>query len=323
MTGLVASSGQNSRPYIGRYDTPKRRVVFRYSIGDLCLFRVGFDALLSHSPFDPEGERFAFPQGDPDFADGVDVIGYSGAIIAQDFPRLRRSRKGFYYVPNRQINYYIDLRQPFEAYLDGFSTKTRSTLRRKTRHVSQTMEFRCFRTADDVFDFHQTARQIAPKTYQERLFDGAIPDSPEFVTRLQVLAERDGFRGFTLSLNGRPVSYLYLPIENGVVIYGYLGYDPEFAKLSAGTALLYLALEQIFSENAHRYFDFTHGEGQTKRMFGRAACFRGEVYFFRWTIRNIVMVLGHLASEQFSEWIGRALSRLGLRKAVRKLLRRL
>jgi CelD/BcsL family acetyltransferase involved in cellulose biosynthesis len=185
------------------------------------------------------------------------------------------------------------------------------------------MEYRCFRTVNEVDDFHQAARRVASKTYQEKLFDGAIPDSPEYVARMQALAEQDGFRGFTLSSDGRPISYLYLPIENGVVIYGYLGYDPEFAKLSVGTVLLYLALEQIFSEGTHRYFDFTYGKGQTKILFGRAACFRSDVYFFRWTIRNVVAVLGHLAVERFSASIGQALSALGLREKVRKLMRRL
>jgi len=323
VTELLAGTGQNSRPYIGRYDARNSRAVFRYSIGDFCLFQVGFDTLLSHSPFDPEGEPFEFPQKDPDFPDGINAISYSGAIVAEDFPRLRRRRSGFYYVPNRRINYYIDLQQTFAAYLDGFSAKTRNTLKRRTRQISQTMEFRCFRTADEVLDFHQAARQVAPKTYQERLFAGAIPDSPEFVAKMQAAAERDGFRGFTLSLNGRPVSYLYLPIENGVVVYGYLGYDPEFAKLSVGTALLYLALEKVFSENAHRYFDFTYGVGQTKRMFGRSACFRGDVYFFRWTARNLATVLGHFAVERLSESLGKILSALGLRETVRKLMRRL
>ena len=184
------------------------------------------------------------------------------------------------------------------------------------------MEFRCFRTADDALDFYHAARQIAPKTYQERLFDGAIPDSPDFVKNLRALARRDGFRGFTLSIRGRPASYLYLPIDNGVVVYGYLGYDPDFRKLSVGTVLLYLALEKIFSESAHRYFDFTYGVGQTKRMFGRASCFRGDIHFFRWTMRNLVAVLGHIATEQISGYIGRLLSALGLRETMRRLVRR-
>lgn len=322
MTELVAASDKNLRHYIGKYDARKQRVVFRYSIGDLCLFRIAFDTLLLHSPFDPE-EIFELPQTDPDFPNGINVIGYSGAVVAQDLPRLRFGRAGFYYILNRTINYYIDLRQTFPAYINGFSGKTRNTLKRKVRQVAKNMEFRCFRTANEVLDFHMLARQVAPKTYQEKLFDGAIPDSPEFVARMQALAERDDFRGFILSLNGRPASYLYLPVENGVVIYGYLGYDPEFAKLSVGTILLYLALEQIFLEGTHCYFDFTYGVEQTKSLFGRAACFRADVYFFRWTIRNVVTVLGHLAVERLSTGIGRLLSALGLRGKVRKLLRRL
>ena len=297
--------------------------MFRYSVGDLCLFTIGFDTLLFHLPFDPAGQPFEFPQKDPDFPEGIHAIGYSGVIVSQDAPRLHRSKTGLYYVPYREINFYIDLRQTFSAYLGGFSAKTRNTLKRKVRRITQTMEFRCFRTPDDVSFFHQAARQIAPKTYQEKLFGGAIPNSPDFVAKMQALADRDCFRGFTLSLKGRPVSYLYLPVENGVVVYGYLGYDPDFAKLSVGTCLLYLALERIFSENVHRYFDFTNGVGQTKRVFSRSACFRGSVYFFRWTTRNLVIVLGHVVVERVSKFVGELLDALNLRTTVRKLLRRL
>jgi hypothetical protein len=321
VTELVVGNAQTNKPYTAGYDARKQRVVFRYSLGDFCLFRVGFDALLSRLPFDPECEPFKFPDENPAFPEGIAIIGYSGAIVTQDMPRLCLRRTGFYYAPNRDINYYINLRQTFTAYLEGFSGKTRSTLRRKVRRVSQTLEFRFFRTIDEALDFHRAARQIAPKTYQEKLFNGAIPDTPEFIREIRNRAARNEFRGFALFRGEQPVSYLYLPIENGVVTYGYLGYDPQFSKLSVGTTLLYLSLENIFNENIYRYFDFTHGDGETKRSFGRTTCFRADIYFFRWTLRNAVIVLTHLATTQLSAGLGRILSVLGLREPIRKLLR--
>jgi CelD/BcsL family acetyltransferase involved in cellulose biosynthesis len=301
----------------------RRRIEFRYCLSDLCLFRVGFSASQQPLPFDPKAEPLKLPPSPPEFPDGVDVVVCSGVLLPHLLPPFHRDKSGICYIRNQTSNYYIDLSGTFDDYLKEFSSKTRSTLLRKVRNISGTMECRCFRTPDDAVDFHKLAREVAVKTYQEKLFDGAIPASDEFVAKMRALAERDCFRGYTLSSNGRPVSYLYLPIENEVLIYGYLGYDPEYANLSVGTVLLYMALDQLFAERRFRYFDFTNGEGQNKRLFGRASFLRGDVYFFRWGLRNALAVYGHFLMDRLSGALGQTLDVLGLRQRIRKLLRRM
>jgi CelD/BcsL family acetyltransferase involved in cellulose biosynthesis len=243
-------------------------------------------------------------------------------LLPHLLPPLHSDKRGICYIRNQTSNYYVDLRGTFDDYLKAFSSKTRSTLLRKVRNISGMMECRCFRTPDEAVDFHKLAREVAAKTYQERLFDGAIPASADFVAKMLALARRDCFRGYTLSSNGKPVSYLYLPIENEVLIYGYLGYDSECANLSVGTVLLYMAIEQLFAERRFRYFDFTHGENQTKKLFGRASFLRADFYFFRWGVRNALAVYGHFLMDWLSGALGRTLDVLGLRQRMRKLLRR-
>jgi hypothetical protein len=46
---------------------------------------------------------------------------------------------------------------------------------------------------------------------------------------------------------------------------------------SSGTVLPYLALECLMPEHKFRHFDFTHGESQTKRLFGRESFLRADV----------------------------------------------
>lgn len=300
----------------------RERLNFRYCLSDLCLFRIGFNASLQPLPFDPKAEPRKLPLPHPEFPDGIDVVVRSGALLPHRLPPIHSNKSGICYVRNQTSNYYIDLRGTFDDYLKGFSSKTRSTLSRKVRNVSMTMECRCFRTPDEVVDFHKLAREVAVETYQEKLFDGAIPASADFVVKMRTLAERDCFRGYTLSSNGKPVSYLYLPIENEVLIYGYLGYNPTYANLSVGTVLLYMAIEQVFAERRFRYFDFTHGEGQNKKLFGRASFLRGDFYFFRWSVRNALAVYGHFLMDWLSEALGRTFDVLGLRQRIRKLLRR-
>ena len=57
-----------------------------------------------------------------------------------------------------------------------------------------------------------------------------------------------------------PIAFLYCPLEQGVLEYRYMGYDPDFAELSPGSVLLWQALEQSFADPACRFFDFAGGE---------------------------------------------------------------
>ena len=89
---------------------------------------------------------------------------------------------------------------------------------------------------------------MAKKTYQEKLLDAGIPESERFVREMESLAAQDQVRAYILFDRERPVSYLYCPVEDGTLIYAYLGYDPDYMKLSVGTVLQWLAVEQLFGE---------------------------------------------------------------------------
>jgi hypothetical protein len=90
--------------------------------------------------------------------------------------------------------------------------------------------------------------------------------------RRATLAAGGQVRAYLLFDGERP--YLYCPVQGDVVIYRYLGYDPDYARMSVGTVLQWLALEELFREARFRMFDFTEGEsgtsGCSQRMKGNA-----------------------------------------------------
>jgi CelD/BcsL family acetyltransferase involved in cellulose biosynthesis len=303
----------------------ERRFQLRYSIGDVCLFRASFRAVLQDAPFGPDVEPQQRPFPDP-VPPGASVSGVIGARVAGRLPTIGVSRRGVLYVRNQTVNYYVDMRGTFAEYWNGFSSKTRSTLNRKVRKLASVpdgdMQCRLFRAPAEVQEFHALARRVAANTYQEKLFDGAIPSTPEFVAKLRALAAADSFRGFILSVKGSPVAYLYLPVSDGILTYGYLGYEPAYSDWSPGTVLLQLAIEELFAAGGFRYFDFTYGESPTKKLFGREKFLRADVYLFRWTPRNIVLLALHVALDKSSTALGRLLAAIGVRQAVRRFLRR-
>ncbi|MGB3739002.1 MAG: GNAT family N-acetyltransferase, partial [Pontixanthobacter sp.] len=112
------------------------------------------------------------------------------------------------------------------------------------------------------------ALPLSERTYQARSLDAGLPVGSAAHDERRDLAAQNRVRAFLLCVDGRAISYLYLPIDGDTVTYAYLGYDPDFARFSPGTVLQLEALERLFAENRYRHFDFTEGDGGHKAMFG-------------------------------------------------------
>lgn len=221
--------------------------------------------------------------------------------------------------------YYIDMSQSFDSYKKKFSSKTLSTIRRKVKkfaeHCGGEIRWESFSRPDELERFWRLARELSSKTYQERLLDSGLPSSSSFIERAKRLAEQDDVRGYLLFDGQKPVSYLYCPVENGLVQYAYLGYDPSYLRFSVGTILQWLALESLFEEGRFQYFDFTEGESEHKRLFSTGYLNCANIALLRSSLRNNALALAHL-------WFGRMIASLGgwldrhdLRARVRRWIR--
>ena len=229
------------------------------------------------------------------------------------------------YVQLQYRHSVIDFRSSFEDYQKKFSSKTRSTINRKVRkfaeHSGGALSWRTYRTVDELREFLPLAREVARTTYQERLFASGIPESEAFVRGMESLAAQDHVRAYLLFDRERPVSYLYCPVDDGTLIYSYLGYDPDYMRFSVGTVLQWLAVEQMFSENRFSYFDFTEGESDHKRLFATHETLCANVLFLKNTLKNRILAHSHWQTGRFSGWLGDTLDRLGIRAKVKRFLR--
>lgn len=236
------------------------------------------------------------------------------------------SQDGFmYYIPSQFHRFYIDLRQSFDEYAAKFSSKTRSTIRRKIRkfdkHCDGAMRWESYATPEEMDDFFKYARAVSSRSYQEQLLDAGLPDGAEFRESMMDLAGQDRVRGYVLFDGERPVAYMYCPITDDVLLYLYLGYDADYVKWSVGTILHWLAFEDIFREGRFRFFDFTEGQSEHKRMYSTGGLLCGNVYVFPKSPRAWLTVHSHRLTDAFSTWLGNALDRWGLKPKVRKLIR--
>ena len=138
---------------------------------------------------------------------------------------------------------------------------------------------------------------------------------------MEKLARDGNVRGFILFHNDQPVAYLYCPVSNGVLIYAFLGYNPEYMRFSVGTILQWLALEYLFEERCFSFFDFTEGQSDHKKLFATDSFRCANVYFLRKNVPNLFLLQSHRAVDYFSKFIGDKLEQFGLKVKIKKLMR--
>ncbi len=186
---------------------------------------------------------------------------------------------GFHLVErHRYARHYADLSLGFDPYLERFSAKRRSTLRRKERRLAERsggkLDIRVYRTPTELEAFFRFARPLSARTYQEQRLNAGLPDTAGFRAAAAALAAADAVRAWLLFVENAPVAYLYAPASGRTLVYDYLGYDPAFADLSPGTVLQLHAMRALMEEGRFRWFDFTGGDGEHKRQFatGNVPC---------------------------------------------------
>jgi CelD/BcsL family acetyltransferase involved in cellulose biosynthesis len=183
------------------------------------------------------------------------------------------------HVRQRYARYHTDLRLDFAEYWGRLSSNTRSQLKRKGRRVAEvsggSVRVRAYRTADEVEEFHDVARRISARSYQETLMGAGLPDDDRFIRAMVGAAAADRVRAWILTIAGEPAAYLYGEGRGGVLRYDHVGHDPAFNDLSPGSVLMLEAMRDLMSgpPDARRFerFDFTEGEGQHKRAFATGA----------------------------------------------------
>lgn len=230
--------------------------------------------------------------------------------IRQDYPR-----------------HYIAMQHgSFDDWWQGFSSKTRSTLSRKARRLAEHFEgaftVRSYRTPTEVAEFMAVAGDLSRRTYQARLMQAGLPTGQADIAQAVAAAAADNVRAFLLFAGGQAIAYLYLPVEHDVLIYAYLGYDPDFAELSPGTVLHVEAMRALYGENRFRAFDFTEGDGAHKAQFGRGTVACADVFVLRPTLRNRAMLAMMLGIDGAASHGKAMLDRIGLRAKVKALIRR-
>ena len=320
---MTGSGGTSS----ARDDWERARVPLKLQFGDVVLGKVSLSLFRRNARLDERPLEICEMPIAPPRLEGADGFVIWSQPLATKLPVLSLRDGLVRYTPRQYERFSIDLSGSFDRYMAGFSGKTRSGFRRKLRKFAEasggTIDWRQYRTPEELAIFFEAACTVSAKTYQERLLGTGLPSGREFIAAALTLSRADNVRAFLLFLMGKPISYLYCTASERIVAYDYLGYDPAYSSLSPGTVLQLLALEALFTEQRFATFDFTEGEGQHKRTFSTAGRLCGDVYVLGRRFVPVSRVMLHYATDRLSAGVGAALDRFDLRPVVRGLVRRM
>jgi len=304
-------------------------VSLTYALGEFTLFSWEFSGRANRQHFTTATAYSQLPDPPVDDDPTTDFFFYPVYPIAFT-PEPLVSRGGWLlYTPYTFTNYYVDVERvgTFGAYLNGFSSKSRSTLQRKVKKFTAAggghLTWSSFTRVEDVDRFLALAGAVSATTYQERLLDVGLPRSSQFAARAKALAASGEMLAYILFLNDDAVAYMFCSCADGIATYSYVGYDPKVRELSAGTVLQYLVLKSLFDEPRIRIFDFGEGEGAQKKFFATDGQMCAKTYVFRRTPDRVARVHLHYRLNRFVAATGHVLDSWGIKGRVRKFVRQI
>lgn len=256
--------------------------------------------------------------------DGVQI---KGSWTADTAVSLNHESHWLKYIYSIYPRYYIDLRVSYSSYLKKFASKSQYNLRRQRRVYFEKMgvdpAIVIARSPQEIEDFFYRARKVSELTYQERLLSSGLPSRPEFIAAMRSAALENKVHGFLLpGKDGKDSAYMYCLAVGDDLVCKYIGYDPSVADLSPGSTLLLMAIETLCADGELRYFDFEEGGAQYKKQFATGDIMCANVLVLRKGVSNSCKLRLHKLSARITHQIGRVADRLGLRSALRKMIRR-
>lgn len=231
------------------------------------------------------------------------------------------------YVSHSDKLYYVDTTGNFEDYLKQLSSKSRQNLTRSVRRFTQRqasqVTWTLHTTPDEIKDFHKEAVAISQQTYQTKLLDSGLSATADFLDEMVQAASLHKARGYLLHDCGKAIAYAWCFQQGRRLIYNNIGYLPEFAEHSPGSVLLYHILEDTFNCAEINVLDFGPGEAIYKSIFSTGYHEFVDVYLLKNTFRNYILLKLHWYIFNLSTFLGYMLHRLGIKKQIKILIRRL
>jgi len=312
---------------IAEYDFISDSITLPFYFGEKEIFALKYNGFQCHVDMfgTPGLEKMRPPLEEMKASGFTKALTYSYPV-ARKMPRIS-FRQGYICFSLKHFKrLYIDTQGTFEEYSTRFKSKTLSTIRRKTKKVANSCEsgnfFKVFTTPDEISEFIKIAREISRKTYQFRLLNQGLQDNDRYMKDYLLKAENQKIVGMILYAEDTPVAYNLCPIYgDGVMIYYYTGFDPDYREYSPGTVLQYQTIQTAFELDQVKYYDFCSGEGQHKEMFADKFKYCADIIYLPAKPKYFFIIFTKLTYATAMGVVKFVIRKLGFTKKIKKKLR--
>jgi CelD/BcsL family acetyltransferase involved in cellulose biosynthesis len=189
---------------------------------------------------------------------------------------------------------YVDLRQPWETYLQGRSRQLRKNLRAGRRRLEALgrVTLRTFESIDEIAAGFAVVLQLHKRSWKlkERVEHGASPGYQNFYRGwLESQALHGRTRILALYCGDRPVAATIAFMNDSTYYSAQIVHDAQFSRCSPGTLLEVLELEGLMKEQRFTTYDFLGSFLNNKLRWTDTALSTTHVFVLQNCLRNVLI----------------------------------
>ncbi len=281
----------------------------------------------SHAVYDQLFQYLAETEGldfDVIYLEIVTEGSFLATYLATSATLSRRFRE---YRPQGTMEHHqIRFPATLDKYWEQFSSKTKSTMRRKVKKLAKDtgkpLTLLRYDSTDGLDRYTADAAAISKRSYQYHLLGQGIQDEAAFLAQCREAAAQGWLRGYVLHLGDTPIAFMHGWQYRGVYLYVETAYDQELRQHSPGTVLHIMVIEDMYAHDTPHIFEFgAHGE--QKAAFGNSTYLAGQVFLIRPSIYPLLATGVYRLSDAAAQAAKRVLDRYGVTGKVKQMMRRL
>ena len=164
--------------------------------------------------------------------------------------------------------------------------------------------------------------EVAEKTWQHKLGLGGFNSGDGLRAKMLTEAKMGALLIYVLYLAGRPSAFWIGSAYQKTFYSDYMGYDPEFARLSLGTHMLAEVFEDLCL-NGIRAVDFGFSDEDYKRRFGNVMWNETSLHLFPTSLNGLKFSIMRGSTALIGNSMRALLAHTGLLQKVKRVWRRM
>jgi hypothetical protein len=193
------------------------------------------------------------------------------------------------------VRWLIRLPDSFEGYMSSLRPTTRKAVLRAARlFEKERPEIVAIHQPADIERLLRDGEKVSRITYQWHVAT-RLCDDAQTRQRFTQLAQRGQFRGHIAYIGGKPCAFICGEMNRHGVFYAQVtGFDPQYRKLSPGTALLIRLIRDLIENTDCKLLDLgpTQDDQSYKTRFGNVCLNTAWLHVVRWRRPSSLLMTG-------------------------------